>query len=130
MESRANKQVDECGPLFLVDLRKLLLQVFHFWRIVDGDVPIVRMKGRIVLVIAFCRVKTFQRHNLRYDVARENSRLVQLWDVRVCDPLLFISTVKDRGAILVSSIRALAVELRRIVRDREKYLQQLPVRDL
>src|ERR1019366_7077429 len=99
-------------------------------QIVVLDVRVVRMKRGVVLVVRFRRIKRLQRDHLGHDRMREDFGLVQLRDVGLRNPLLLIAAVEDHGAILRPLVRALAIQLRRIVRNGEKHLKQLPIGDL
>ena len=57
--------------LLLIEIWKLLVEMFHFGSIVDGDVRVIRVKRRIVLMIGLCFVECFQRDDLRNDWSRE-----------------------------------------------------------
>ena len=50
-----------------VKLRKLVLEMHDLGRIVDDDVRVVRMTGRVILVIGLGLVETLQRRDLRND---------------------------------------------------------------
>src|ERR1700740_808988 len=88
------------------------------------------MQGRIILVIGLGRIETFERNDLGYDRAGKYLRLIELRDVGLRDPLLFIIRIKDRRSVLSTFIGALTVQLRGIVRNREEYAQQFAVSDL
>ena len=81
-------------------------------------------------MVVFGRIERAQRRDLRHDRTRECLRLRQLRNVRLRFALLLVARIKDRRAILRPMVRTLAIQLRGIVRDREKDLHQLPVRDL
>ena len=88
------------------------------------------MKGGIVLVVSLRRIERLQRHHLGNDFMREDLGLVQLGDISLRDLLLLIAAIKDDGAILRPRVRALSIQLRRIMRDGEKHLEQLTVGEL
>jgi hypothetical protein len=44
-------------------------------------------------------------------------RLLQLGNIGAGDPLLLVIGIEDGGAVLRAKIRALPIELRRVVRD-------------
>ena len=77
------------------------------------------------------RVSRFlERHDLRDDRLPERALARQARDVSVGRFLLLITGVENRRPILRTDVRSLPVQLRRIVGDREKDLQQALVRHL
>ena len=83
------------------------------------------MLGGVVLVIVFGGVETGIGIQLRDDLRAEHISLIQLLDVGFGDFLLIFRGVENRGAVLRAVVRALAIELRGVVRDGEKYSQNL-----
>ena len=79
-----------------------------------------------VLVIVFRRIEAMQGLKLGHDRPRKGVRLVELGDIGVGNPFLFIVGIKDRRAILRTGVRSLPIELGRVVRDRKINLQILP----
>jgi hypothetical protein len=63
------------------------------------------MVDQVVLVIVLGFVELLQRRYLRHDLVREDFGAVQLRDVAFRDPLLFVVRVKDRRAVLGTSVR-------------------------
>src|SRR3984885_133615 len=117
-------------PLFFVEVGELLAEMIHLGRVVYGDVWVVGMKGRVILVIGFGRVERFQRNNLGNDRQRKRFCLIELRDVGLGDVLLFGIGVENHGTILRAAIRALTIELRGIESDGEKYFEKLAVGNL
>jgi hypothetical protein len=74
------------------------------------------MIERVILVVVFRAVETFQRCHLGYHRRRKNLLPVELLDVRRRNALLLVIRVEERRAIRRSDIRPLTVELRRVVR--------------
>src|SRR6266404_4520105 len=109
---------------------KILFQIFQFWQVVVDDVWIIRIIFQIVLVVALGFIKCLERLNLCDDLPRVNFRGVQLRYVSLSDTLLIFVREEDRGAVLGAGVRALAIPLRGIMRDREKNHQELAVGDL
>src|SRR5262245_30531967 len=109
-------------------IRKCLLQILDLRRVVESNVGLVGVPDRVVLVIGLgreeCRV---HGAGLGHDRAPESLRRIELRDVILCDFRLCIALRENLRAILRSGVRALAVELRRVVRDREEDLQDLAV---
>ena len=87
------------------------------------------MMQRVVLVVIFRPIEAFERRHLGNDRLWEYLGGIQLSNVRVRDQLLFIVSLEDRGAIRRTDIRSLAVELRRVMRDRKEDPQQLSIGD-
>src|SRR5581483_7429821 len=84
----------------------------------------------IVLMIALRCVKTLDWDYFSDDGFAKHFRLIQLCDISLGYAVLVGVVVKDHGAILGALIGPLPIEFRRIVSDREEYLQKLAVRDL
>ena len=110
------------------DFREQLAHVLDLRRIVDGDVGLVGMMDRVILVIGLGR-KEGRLHGvgLRHDRLLENMRGVELRDVGLGGFRLRFALRENLRAILRAAVRPLAVELRRVVRDREIDLQDLAV---
>ena len=81
----------------------------------------------VVLVVLLGGVESRQGNHLSHDECGKNLRLIQLLDVCLGDPFLLRVRVKDHGSILRSDIGSLAVQLRRIVCDLKKDVEQLPI---
>src|SRR5436309_7160776 len=113
-----------------VQIGKLLTKVFHLGQIVHPDVWAVEMMCEVVLMVAFSFVKTGQADHLRHDWPLEYFGLIELSDVSLRDPFLLFVCDKDGRSILGAFVRSLPVQLRGIVRDREKYFQKLAIRNL
>src|SRR5262249_31702830 len=47
-------------PSILVQIRELLPEMSHVWRIVVNDIRVVRMPSCVILVISLCGIKAFQ----------------------------------------------------------------------
>jgi hypothetical protein len=115
---------------FLYEFRKLLLRLLHLRHRHVHDVPILRMATAVVLMVLLGGIEGLQFHNLGHNRRMEDPRLIQLLDIRFRDPLLRWVRVENNRPVLRTYIGSLPVELRRIVRDVEENLQQLPIRDL
>src|ERR1700719_2654359 len=96
---------------------------------IDDDVRIQGIPGRIVLVISLGLIEGLQRDDLGDDWTVEDMGLVQLVDVGLGHALLLVIGVKDRRAVLPARVRTLPIQLRRVVSDREKDLDDLTVSD-
>ena len=88
------------------------------------------MQGQVVLVVVLGAMELLQRLNLRDDGFGELTRAGQLLHLGLRHLLLFRAGVKNGGAVLAANIWALAVELRGVVRDAKKYLQQFLISHL
>src|SRR6185312_2281104 len=116
--------------LLLVKLRKHLLQVRNLGQVIDGNVRIVRVQGRIILVISLRGIKGLQRDDLRDNASMKHFGLSQLRDVGIGNTLLVGVRIRNHRAVLRAFVWALAVELRWVVDDGEEHLEQLAVRNL
>jgi len=92
------------------------MKLRHFGRIVVGNVGVVRMTRRIVLMVSLGGIESSQGNNLGHDRMREDLSLCELCNIGLCNPLLFIVAVKNRGTVLSTHIRTLPVQLGRIMR--------------
>ena len=88
------------------------------------------MQRQVILMVGLRRKKNLQRSDLGHDRLAVDLGGVELGDIGVCDLLLLVGRGEDRRAILRAGVRSLAVQLGRVVRDREEDLQQLAVADL
>src|SRR5438067_10803656 len=107
------------GPLQVLDLRQ----------IVDHDVWTRRIPRQVVLVIVLGRIEGLVQLDTGNDRRLEDGRLPELVDVGLRDPGLLGAGRKDRRAVLRAYVRALAIELGRIVGHGEVNLQELGVAD-
>ena len=82
------------------------------------------MQRQVVLMVALGRIERPAGLDGGDDLGAEHLRLVELLDIGLGDLGLRLGRREDGRAILRADIRALAVELGRIVRDREIDLQQ------
>src|SRR5439155_6829246 len=96
---------------------------------VDDDIRTRWIPCCVILVIGLGFEEGLERHHLGDDRPVEDSSLVQLADVSVGHSLLLIIEIEDRRAVLPAAVGSLTVELRRVMRDREKYLEDLAVAD-
>ncbi len=83
-----------------------------------------------ILMVILCREEALVGIHLRYHRLAKSVRLVQLRDIGFGDFLLLRRIVKNRRAVLRTAIGTLAIQLRRVMRHREKYLQQFAIADL
>ena len=113
--------------LGLIKIRKNFFQIFQFGQVVVDDVGIIGIVLEVVLVVALSGVESLEGLNFCDDGPGVNLRSVKLRDVSLGDALLFLAGVKNRGAVLGTSIRALTIPLRGIVRNGEKNHQELAV---
>src|SRR5450432_153115 len=116
--------------LLLVKTRELLAKMIDLGRVIERNVGIIRMQGGVVLVIALGGIKSLQSRHLGDDRPGEKFGLLQLGDVGLGDAFLFAVAVENCGTILAAGVRALPVELGWIVRNREKNLKELAIRNL
>ena len=117
--------------LIAPDIRERLLQVLDLRRVVEGDVGLVGVLDRVVLVIGLGREECgLHRAGLGHDRALPGFRRIELRDIGLRDLRLRLALRENLRAIVRAGVRALAVELRRVVRDREEDLQDLAVGNL
>ena len=83
------------------------------------------MQSQIVLVMLFSPIELLQGHDFGDNRFRKRPCACHLLHVGFRDSFLIRRDVKNRGTILISHIRALPIELSRIVRHAKEYLQQL-----
>jgi hypothetical protein len=81
---------------------------------------------QVVLVIFLGAKEGFEGRNLRNNLPGINLGGIELLNVRGGDALLFVIGIKNGGAILRAVVGALAIELRGVVRDREKIIRICP----
>ena len=72
-------------------------------------------------------IERFQLVDARHDRTFENLQVVKLFDVRLGHALLIAVRIENSRAVLRANIRALPVELRRVVCDREKNLKNFAI---
>ena len=113
----------------VIEIWELLLEMFDLGGVALGDVGIFGMMGGVVLVIVFGAVEGLQGDDLCDDAVAEEFGVVKLFDVGLSDAALIVSVKENDGTVLRSGVRALAIELRRIVRNREENFQQSAVSD-
>src|SRR4051812_18004561 len=118
------------GSLTNIEFREDLAQVLDFRSVIENDVRLVRVQGCVILVIRLGWIERLQRRHLGGDRARKYFLLSQLRDIGLGYALLLVVGIEDRRAVLRSLVRTLAVQLRGIVRNREKHSQQLAVCNL
>src|SRR5438270_4756388 len=92
-----------------VKFRQRLLQVLKLGQIVDGDVRLVGMMLRVILVISFRGIKRLQCDNLSDNRLRENLGAIELIDVSLRDAALLVIGIENRRTILRAFIRPLPV---------------------
>ena len=88
------------------------------------------MIHKVILVIAFRYVKRLEWDHLGYDLPAKNFSLVQLLNIGLRDPLLFIVRVEDYRPILCAGVGPLPIQFSGIMRDRKEHLEQLTIGDL
>jgi len=76
-------------------------------RIVINDIEIVRMMCCVVLVVAFCGIKSPQGDDLSHNRSRKNLGLFQLRYVGLGDPFLLVVAIENGRPVLGSFIRTL-----------------------
>src|SRR5581483_9991093 len=105
-----------------------LLQVLDLRRVVEDDVGLRGMPDRVILVIGLGREeRRIHRAGPGDDRALPRLRRIELRDVVPRDLRLRLALRENLRAVLRARVRSLAVELRRVVRDREEDLQNLAV---
>src|SRR6266404_9148233 len=109
-----------CGLLADIQLRQRLLQMAELGQIVDGDVRLVWMKLRVILVIVLCGIERLQRHYLRHNGLRKSLGAVELINIGLRNALLLVIGIEDYRAVLSAVVRPLPVQFRGIMRDGKK----------
>src|SRR5690606_28125121 len=110
-----------------IQRREHPFQVDELGRVVVDDVWLVRMVLQVVLVVGLGGVESVQWGDPGDDRCGEDMRRLQLGDVGLGDALLLPVRREDLRTVLRPDVGTLAVELGRIVDDREEHLEQLPV---
>ena len=91
-------------------------------------VGLVRIIGKVLLVIILGHVELIELHDLGDDGFAPNVLVVQLFNELLSLSLLFVIVIENRRAILSAHIRALTVERGRVM-DRKEYVQYVLVSD-
>jgi len=81
------------------------------------------------MVIVLRRVERLQGNHLRYDSFPENPGTFGRTYVLLGDTFLVLVGVKNRRAVLATMVRALVVQLSRVVGHGKENLKQLPIAD-
>lgn len=118
------------GAASVVEVGKLLLEVFDFGEVEGGDVGVVGVKGGVVLVIVFGAIKGFEGGDLGDDGAAEYFGLIELLHIGLGDALLIGTGKENCGAVLGAAVWTLAIQFCGVSGDGEKNFQQLAQRDL
>jgi hypothetical protein len=116
--------------LLLVQIGEFRAKMLNLGSIVEEDVGLHGMQFGVILMISLRRIKPLQRHDLSHDLRGKDASGIELSNVGLGDVFLFIVRVEDDGSVLRALVRALAVELGRIQRNREEDAKQLPISDL
>src|SRR5215472_1497845 len=80
-------------------------------------------------MVGFRGIETGQRNYLGDDRLGKGVLLIELRDIVVGHLLLRFVLIPNRRPILSSGVRTLSIQLGRVVRDEEKHLQQIVVRN-
>jgi hypothetical protein len=113
-----------------IDLAEQPLQVVDLRQIVDDDVRVAGIVHEEVLVVGLGREEGLVHLDFGDDGGVKDAGLVELADIGLGGIGLCGAGREDRRPVLRADIRPLAVQLGRVVRDREEDLQQLPIADL
>jgi hypothetical protein len=114
----------------VIEVGKLLLEMFDFGEVEGGYVGVVGVKGGVILVVVFGAIEGFEGGDLGDDGAAEYFGLIELLDVGLGDALLIGSGEENCGAVLRAAVWTLAIQFRRVSCDREKNFQELAQSDL
>src|SRR5271170_7196399 len=112
-----------------IGLWKVALQLLDLRQVVDDDVGVARILRQKILMIGLGRIEGPAGLDGGDDRGVERMRLVELGDIGLGDLCLLRAGREDRRAILRAGVRPLAVELGRVMRDREIDLQDAAVAD-
>src|SRR5262249_7973516 len=93
------------------------------------NVKIIRVTRQEVLMVRLGRIKVSAGLDLGDDRRIKHMGLIELGDVGLGDARLLWIGRENRRAVLVSCIRALTVELARVMGDRKIDLQDMAVAD-
>src|SRR6266851_3681190 len=88
------------------------------------------MQCHVILVVILGGVELSARLDFGYDRSVIDARLIELRDIGLRDPRLLSVRWEDCRTILRTDVRALTVQLRRIMGDRKVDLQNASVADL
>ena len=103
--------------LAAVELRKETTQIGDLGQIVEGDIGLLGVQRRIILMIPFRRIECRERLDLGHDRSREDLRRVELGDISRRDLFLLLVGEEYLRTILCPRVRPLPVEFGRVVRD-------------
>ncbi len=105
-------------------------QLTYLGQVVSGDVGIVRVLHRVVLMVRLGDVEMFELYQLGGNRARQGAAFVELLDIGAGNVPLFFVASKNGRAILATDIRPLSIQLGRVVGYGKKKHQQATVADL
>ena len=106
-----------------------LPEILDLGGVVVGDIGAVGIQRRVILVMRLGGIEAAQRLDARDDRRVERLRGGELGDIGFGDALLLVALGEDFGTILRARVRALVIELGRVVRDREIDLQDRSIAD-
>src|SRR5258706_14753000 len=127
---KGNDQVIFTRVLRLIDVWKILFQIFQFGQVIVDDVRIIGIVLEEILMVALGGIESLEGLDFRDDGPGVDLRGVELRDIGLSYALLLCTGVENRGAVLGAGVRTLAIPLRGIVRDGEKNSQELAVGEL
>ena len=87
------------------------------------------MGAQVILVVTLAGVEGLGAFERRHDLRLPGAGLLQLRHIGAPNPFLLRPAREQRAAILAAGIGALAIELGRVMRDREEDAQQRSVGD-
>src|SRR5579864_9675989 len=88
------------------------------------------MQREKILVVGFGRIEPIEVLHASDDWRRKYMGFSELRDIRLSNAALILIDREHGRAILRAAVGTLVVQFSRIMRDREKDLQQTPIRDL
>src|SRR6266446_5031930 len=98
----------------------MLPQILYLRKIVNDYVRLIRMTGKIALMVTLGFVERLKCCHFSDDRPAKDSGFVELNDISLCNALLFFVAIEDRRTILRPGIRPLTIQFSRIMYDRKE----------
>src|SRR3984885_6713822 len=117
----------EAYRVVAVEVRVEPLQGRDLRKVVDDDVGTVGIMQQIILMVALGGIKARKLVDAGNDWCAKRMCVRKLCQVGACHLFLRRSFKENIRAILATVIGALAVEFRRVMRDRKEDAQYLPI---
>src|SRR5262249_4803609 len=115
--------------VLLEQFGELLTQHLDFRAVANLNVGILGIVIRVVLVIVLRAIESLEGRHLGYDRLWKDLLPIEFRNIRLCQTVLILVYVENRRPVRCPNVWPLAVQLRRVVCDREENAEQLPVGD-